>query len=40
MLQDKELEQKLKKGADLFVKNVYPYFKKLAKNDTIIVKKL
>lgn len=33
MLQNKELEQKLKKGADLFVKNAFPYIKKLAKND-------
>ena len=30
---NKELEEKLKKGANLFVKNVYPYIKKLAKND-------
>ena len=39
-MKDKELKKRILKGADLFVKNVYPYFKKLAKNDTKIVKKL
>lgn len=39
-MKDKELKERILKAADLFVKNVYPYIKKLAKNDTKIVKKL